>query len=309
MNTSQYAIQVDGALLAVTVWEPEQRSALRGAIQVLHGMAEHSGRYERLAQALVAEGYAVCAHDHRGHGKSVGSPEQWGLFAERDGWSKVVDDAHRLFGHMRERFPGVPHVVFGHSMGSFIARRCLQLYGAEYDGAILSGTGGDPGAGGWIGALIARLDMLLRGKRAISPLMSFLMFGGYNRRFRPVRTPFDWLSRDEAEVDKYICDDACGAVLTTVFYYDMITGVLQLHRRSQLARMPRELPVLLLSGSDDPVGGYGKGVSAVSESFRSIGMTDVSCKLYPGGRHEMLNEINRDEVQRDIVAWLAGRRR
>ena len=136
MNKSQFAFPVDGALLAVTVWEPEQRFACRGAIQVLHGMAEHSGRYERLAHALVAEGYAVCAHDHRGHGLSVTEPEQWGLFAERDGWSKVVDDAHRLFCHMSERWPGVPHIVFGHSMGSFIARRCLQLYDSEYDGAI-----------------------------------------------------------------------------------------------------------------------------------------------------------------------------
>ncbi len=291
----------DGLVLATYVWEPT--GAPKAVVQIAHGMAEHAQRYDRLAQALNAAGYAVVAHDHRGHGASVTGPQDVGFLADAAGWSGAIVDIRAVGESARERFPGVPHVLLGHSMGSFLSRELVSRGSDGIDALVLSGTGGDQGLLGRVGAVVAALEGRLRGRRHPSNLMNTLTFGAFNKEFKPARTDFDWLSRDADEVDKYIADPACGAVFTSGFYADMLGGVNALSPDASPAKIRKDLPVYLLAGSADPVGGE-KGVTSVRDQLVKVGLTDVTMKIYPGGRHEMFNETNRDEVTADLVAWL-----
>jgi alpha-beta hydrolase superfamily lysophospholipase len=293
----------DGVQIFTYRWTP-QEAAVRGVVQIAHGMAEHAARYERFAEALTRAGYAVYANDHRGHGKTAGSLEEVGYFADEDGWEKVVLDLHTLNGILKKEMPGKPVFLFGHSMGSFLARHYAMLYGREISGLILSGTGGDPGLLGKIGRLIAKMDARLHGRKAKSDIMNKLSFGAFNNAFKPNRTEYDWLSRDSAEVDKYIRDPWCGAVFSAGFFCDMLGGLNYINKKENIAKIPKNLPIYLFSGAKDPVGGNTKGVRQVYQALKSAGIQDVTLKFYAEGRHEMLNEINREEVFADVVAWL-----
>jgi len=295
----------DGIQIFVYKWLPDDASSVKGVIQIAHGMAEHAARYERFAGALTKAGYAVYANDHRGHGKTAGSQEHVGYFADENGWEKVVDDLHVLTGIIKKEFPGKPFFLFGHSMGSFLSRHYSMLYGNELTGLILSGTGGDPGPIGKIGLFIAKMEARLRGKRAKSDMMNKLSFGAFNNAFKPNRTEYDWLSRDNAEVDKYIHDPWCGAVFTAGFFCDMLSGLGFINRKENIMKMPKILPIYLFSGAKDPVGANTKGVTQVYNALRSVGISDVTLKFYADGRHEMLNEINREEVFGDVAGWLS----
>lgn len=301
METLRTPSPHDGLELATYVWEPT--GSPKAVVQIAHGMAEHAKRYDRLAQALNAAGYAVVAHDHRGHGESVADPKDVGYLADAAGWSGAIVDIRAVGEYARERFPGVPHVLLGHSMGSFMSRELVSRGSDGIDALVLSGTGGDQGLLGRVGAVVAALEGRLRGRRHPSNLMNTLTFGAFNKPFAPARTDFDWLSRDEAEVDRYIADPACGAVFTSGFYADMLGGLNALAPDANPAKIRKDLPVYLLAGSADPVGGE-KGVTSVRDQLVKVGLTDVTMQLYPGGRHEMFNEINRDEVVADLVAWL-----
>jgi alpha-beta hydrolase superfamily lysophospholipase len=287
--------------LFVYRWAP-QSSAPKAVVLIAHGMAEHAARYARFAQELCAAGYVVYAADHRGHGQTV---ERADLGWFEGGLAAVIADQERLRLRASGEYPGLPVFVIGHSMGSFVVRRYLCAYGHEIAGAVLSGT-----AGGKIGLVkaakvLAFLESLRVGQRGKSPVLHATTFGEYNKRFKPARTDADWLSRDPAEVDKYVADPLCGFEVTTTAWREVMLSVIEMQDPANLARMPKELPLFLLSGSVDPVGGSA-GVLASVELFKASGLTDVTHKLYEGGRHEMLNETNRDEVQRDIVAWLDG---
>jgi alpha-beta hydrolase superfamily lysophospholipase len=292
----------DGAKIFVYSWLPDSKPL--AAVQISHGMAEHAARYERFAEALTAAGYAVYAPDQRGHGKTAGSLEGVGWIAENGGWDLVVDDLHRLTGTIKEKHPGVPVFLFGHSMGSFLSRNYIARWGSEVRGVVLSGTGGNPGLLGKVGILVARLEKILKGGKAKSPLMTSLSFGAFNKPFKPNRTDFDWLSRDKAEVDKYVADPYCGGVFSAGFWADFLTGLDSLYRPDYLPKVPRNLPMYLFSGEKDPVGNNTKGVREVYDSFKNAGFTDVTLKFYPDGRHEMLNETNRAEVFKDVIDWL-----
>lgn len=297
----------DHTELTVYTWDSHRDGSANKVIHILHGMSEHSRRYNAFAQALAKVGYTVYAHDHRGHGRTAKSDEEKGFFAEKAGWVRTVNDALELASDLKDRHPNAKLIGFGHSMGSFLLRSILQRDGSVYDGVILSGTGANPGPSALFGMALARLEMQIRGKRAKSKLMNQLMFGAFSRCFTPRQTPFDWLSRDQAEVRKYIDDPDCGNVFTTSFYADLITGVRSIYKRQEAECAPKGMPVLLLSGDSDPVGGFGRGVRQVYERFRSQGFEDVTLRLYPGGRHEMLNETNKEEVVQDILAWLDQR--
>ncbi|MBN1471247.1 MAG: lysophospholipase [Syntrophaceae bacterium] len=294
----------DGTQIFTYKWAPDDASAVKGAVQIAHGMGEHAARYERFAQILTNEGYAVYANDHRGHGKTAGSLENIGYFADENGWEKVVDDLHTLSGIIKKENPNKPFFLLGHSMGSFLSRHYSMIYGHELTGLVLSGTGGDPGAIGKIGLFIARVEARLRGKRARSEIMTKLSFGAFNNAFKPNRTEFDWLSRDNAEVDKYIHDPLCGAVFTAGFFCDMLGGLGFVNRKENIMKIPKTLPIYLFSGAKDPVGANTKGVIQVYNALKSVGINDVTLKFYADGRHEMLNEINREEVFNDVIAWL-----
>ncbi|HON60036.1 MAG TPA: lysophospholipase [Smithella sp.] len=293
----------DGAEIFTYRWTP-QEAAMRGVVQIAHGMAEHAARYERFAEALTRAGYAVYANDHRGHGKTAGSLDKIGYFADENGWEKVVRDLHTLTDIVKQEMSGKPVFLFGHSMGSFLARHYAMLYGSEISGLILSGTGADPGLLGKMGLLIAKMDAKLHGRKAKSDIMNKLSFGAFNKAFKPNRTEYDWLSRDHAEVDKYIRDPWCGAVFSAGFFCDMLRGLAVIHQKANIARIPKTLPVYIFSGAKDPVGANTKGVLKVYNALKNAGIQDITLKFYDDGRHEMLNEINREEVFADVVAWL-----
>lgn len=306
MRTSRTILRTDdGVDLAVRVWEPQGQA--RGTVVIAHGMVEHSGRYRRLACALVGAGYAVLAPDHRGHGHTAGDVDRVGHLADEDGWALAVDDLGLVVAHARAQRPLAPVVLLGHSMGSLMARTYVLDRGHAVDGLVLSGTAGDPGALGRVGAAAALTERRLRGPRHRSSALDRMVFGGYNADFEPARTPFDWLSRDEDEVDAYVADPRCGAVATSAFYADLLGAMGPINDPARIAGMPSDLPVLLLAGDADPVGARGAGPLAVARLLREAGLRDVSVRLYPGARHEIFNETNKEEVTDDLLDWLDAR--
>lgn len=300
-DTMTIASPHDGSPLFVRTWVPEGEA--KGVVQLAHGMAEHSGRYERFAQALTDAGYAVWTHDHRGHGETASRPADRGVYADDHGWDAAVEDIQAVGDAARAQHPGLPFFLFGHSMGSFLGRDHITRYGQHLDGAVFSGTGGDQGLLGKVGQAVATLESRVRGRRATSRLMDTLTFGQFNLGFRPTTTKFDWLSRDTDEVAKYIADPHCGEVFTAGFFADMLGGINGLPRKARL--VPADLPVYFVSGDRDPVGGKGgHGVHEVADAFVAAGVRDVTVTLYPQARHEILNETNRDEVTADVIRWL-----
>lgn len=291
----------DGTVLHVHRWLPD--GPPRAVVQVAHGMVEHAARYAHLGERLAGEGYAVYAADHRGHGRTAAGPEDLGHLEPGHGFADVVDDLVALTDHLAAEHPGVPVVLLGHSMGSFLARAYAARYGGRLDGLILSGTAGDPGVMGAVGVRVAALEARARGPRARSRVMEALTLGPNNRPFRPNRTDFDWLSRDEAQVDTYVADELSGGHATTGFYQELLAGLRWVSEPSTAALVPSDLPVLVVSGEVDPVGGAA-AVREVAALLRRAGVRDVTEKVWPGARHEVFNETNRDEVEDDLVAWL-----
>ena len=282
-------------------WLPQGQP--RAVVQIVHGVAEYVGRYDHVARFLTERGFLVCGEDHLGHGKTV-DDGKYGYFGPRGGWDLVVRDIRRLRELQGEKYPGVPYVMLGHSMGSFLTRTYLIRWPGTVDGAVLSGTGQEPAPLVALGKALAGGLCLLRGGDSVSPLVNAMSLGAYNKKFAPNRTGADWISRDEAVVDTYLKDPLCTFMPTVAMFRDMMGGLQYIADRNNLARMDKETPVYFLSGDRDPVGAMGKGVEKVVRMFRKAGCRDVSVKLYPEGRHEMFNELNRDEVMADLLAWL-----
>ncbi len=282
-------------------WRPE--GTPRAVVQIVHGVAEHIGRYGHVAQFLNEHGFLVCGEDHLGHGRTAGEGP-FGFFAPTGGWDLVVRDVRRLRELEEERRPGLPYFLLGHSMGSFLTRTYLIRYPGTVDGAVLSGTGQESAPAVAAGKALASLLCAVRGPGYVSGLVYRLSLGSYGRAFRPNRTGADWISRDEAAVDAYQRDPLCTFQPTVSMFRDMLGGLQFIADRGALARMDRDTPILFLSGDQDPVGSMGKGVRKVAGMFRAAGCRDVTCKLYPGGRHEMFNEINKQEVLEDLLSWL-----
>lgn len=287
-----------GLRLDYRLWKPEGQP--KAVIQLVHGMAEHIDRYDEAARAFAAAGYAVVGHTHLGHGPAA---KIKGYFGEKDGWQHLIDDVHILRQRTEKYFPGVPYIILGHSMGSFVVRCYLLQHAEGLAGAILSGTGFFPKPVAMLGLGVAKLVCLFGGEKKPSKLINGIAFGGSNKLFKPARTDFDWLSREESIVDGYIADPYCGFIFTGGGYRDFFSG---LNRLTKLPPMPKDLPVLLFSGEKDPVGS-GNGVNKVAQQLRDAGLEKVDVKLYPEGRHEMFNEINREEVYRDVTEWVGER--
>jgi alpha-beta hydrolase superfamily lysophospholipase len=287
----------DGIEISYRRWLPEGDA--HAIVQIAHGASEHSLRYERFAKFLAAHGYAVYANDHRGHGETA---KVTGVgVAGPHGWDGMVDDLRELGAVARADLGELPLVVFGHSMGSFLAQLFAQRYGDELAGLVLSGSSGGMTA---IQDTIAVLEAMAAapgGAEAPAPI-----FGPLNASFEPARTPFDWLSRDEAEVDAYVADPMCGddAPLTIGFVLDMVRKGAETWSPDAEGRIPKSLPVLMITGERDPVSEDGKTVRELEARYRANGMTDVTALYYADARHELLNETNRDEVQADVLAWL-----
>jgi alpha-beta hydrolase superfamily lysophospholipase len=299
MPESEFTLRADdGANLFARRWLPGSRP--RAVLQIAHGLSEHSARYARLAAALNAAGYGVYANDHRGHGPKAAAADL-GHFADEGGWGKVVGDLWTLNRLIAAEQPGTPIVLLGHSLGSFLARSFLADHSDALIGAALSGSGGRPPAIATLGRAIARAERLRLGKRGKSDPIFAMWFGGFNKAFSPARTPFDWLSRDEREVDAYVADPLCGSPFTVQLAIDVLDALPRVTSRENLAAIRKDMPIYVFSGERDPVGANIKGLIA---DLNAAGFERLTTRLYPGARHETLNETNRDEVTRDLIAWL-----
>ena len=277
---------------------------VRAVVQIVHGIAEHIVRYDDFMSFLASNGFVAVGTDHLGHGKSIEKEDQLGFLADKDGWTYIVNDEEILRRAMKENYPNVPQIVFGHSMGSFVTRTHLIRFPGAFDAAIISGTGNQSPALVLGGLAMGNLVVALKGPHHYSKLLNNMAFGSYNKLYGEVRTEYDWLSRDEAQVDKYVADPLCGFIPSCSLFRDMMTGIKLITTHTNLEKMNKDAPVYFMSGDMDPVGECGKGVKLAYENFKKAGMKDVSIKLYKDGRHEMLNELNKDEVYADILAWI-----
>ncbi len=292
-----------GVGIHVYCWQPDLPVNPWAVVQIVHGVAETAVRYERFAAALTESGLMVYANDHRGHGRTAESIDKLGQVGE-DAFSWMVQDLGELTADIRSRHPNLPILLFAHSMGSFLAQLYISEPGEKLDGVILSGTHGKFGWRSRIGSLIATREIHRLGPLTRSPLLAHLMFGSYNRRVARARTSMDWLTRDVEEVDRYLADPMCGFTLSAGFYSGFFRGLSEMHNRTRLKRIPRDLPILILAGMEDPVGRYGRGVRSLLHTYRRMGLTNVSCHWYPGARHELLNDTSRDVVTQDILVWI-----
>ncbi|MDA8425264.1 MAG: alpha/beta hydrolase [Treponema sp.] len=295
----------DGASIFVHRWLPD--GEVRGVLAVAHGMAEHGARYERFASAATAEGWAVYLPDHRGHGRTAAGGSL-GWFAERDGFRRVVEDLHEVAAAAALEHDGRPLALFGHSMGSIIAEFYAALHGKTLACCALSGVVMPPPPPLLAAArLLAGVGCIVKGSKAAAPLLNTLSFGANNKSFAPARTAFDWLSRDAAEVDAYVADPLCGFVCSDGLYRDLLGAFRELYRPSGLvSRIHPALPVLVMAGAEDPVGGSRGFAGALAERLKAAGLRGVETRIYPGARHEILNETDRERVTSELLAWLGA---
>lgn len=303
MHRQSYRISVDDdASLQIHCWLPSQPP--RATIQLIHGISEHAARYHGVATTLAEAGYAVFAHDQRGHGQTAASADTLGYVASSSGWQRLLADVMAVYCHISEQQPDLQRVLIGHSMGSLLAQQFAIEHGALLDGLVLSATtyrtDPMPTFGKWLASQMIRW----RGAPYRSTFLDFLTVGALRLTIRNRRTIFDWLSRDPAVIDAYIADPLCGGVPSVALWRDVYDGVRLVARRENQAKIPRAVPILLLAGSADPLSAGGRSVSRLAERYRSLGIADVACRIYPGARHEVFNEINRNEVYSDLLDWL-----
>jgi len=288
----------DGHDIHLQLWQPEGDCSC--VIQILHGLGEYADRYARFAGAAAERGYAVCVHDHRGHGGHSDSP---GHFADVDGWTRVGADAELVNTSIREKFAEMPIVLLGHSMGSYFAQEFAMHYGARLSGLILSASTWPSKLQLLPAIVLARLEGWRLGAQGKSALLNQLGFGNFNKPFAPARTTLDWLSRDEAEVDKYVADPLCGGPYSCGLWRDLMGGLLRISSDKAVLRIPSTLPILITGGQSDPVGGD-KGMTRLAMHYAQTSHQRLKVKIYADGRHEMLNEINRHEVTADWLNWI-----
>ena len=287
-------------------WIPD--GEIKGILQLVHGMAEYIDRYDDFATYMAEKGILVVGNDHIGHGKSVKSPEDKGYFCENDPVTVVVRDVHRLKKMTQEKYPGKKYVILGHSMGSLMLRNYIFRYGKGIDGAVIMGTASHAGIEVKSGILLLKLIALIKGWRYRSAFADKLVAGDSNKTVENPRTGWDWLSRNEEKVDQYIADENCGFLFTLNGEYTVAESVSRLENKKDLRNMPKNLPVLFVSGDKDPVGGLGKGVKRAYDQFINAGMKKTSIKLYEGARHELLNETDvcRAEVYSDMYDFVSN---
>lgn len=286
-------------------WIPEGKVIC--ILQIVHGMAEYIERYEEVARYFAEKGILVTGEDHLGHGKSVTENGTYGFFCNQDPATVVVRDVHRLKKMTQEDYPGIPYVILGHSMGSFILRNYLFRYGKGIQGAIICGTGSQPTALIKCSKALATIQGALLSQKHIAKMLDKMAFGNYNKKIADRRTDFDWLCRDEKVVDAYVKDPLCGFTFTVNGFKTLFTLIDRLNKTENLENMPKELPIYFIAGEKDPVGNYGEGVRKAYDSFQKAGMENVSLKLYPEDRHELLNELDKYQVYEDLYPWIVDR--
>ena len=298
-----YASAEEGKQIHAVEWLPDQSEA-RGVVQIVHGISEHMGSYDTFARYIAANGYIAVGEDHLGHGASATSKSDYGVFPEENGWNKIVEDVYALRKLEGSKYPGLPYCLLGHSMGSFLARTYLIDFSGTIDLTILSGTGQEKAWLIGLGKFVAGLLRRINGPHAKSRLLQRMSIGSYNRQFRPTRTTADWLSRDRDHVDSYIKGELTQISPSIGMFEDMLGGLQYIAEPANLTQMDKDIPVLFLSGAQDPVGANGEGVKKVYNMFENAGCRNLALKLYPQARHSILHETNKIEVFDDILIWL-----
>ncbi len=283
-------------------WSPEGEVKL--VLQIVHGMTEHITRYEHLAEYMTEKGILVTGEDHLGHGETGKEQGIFGYFCEKDPATVVVRDVHRLKKITQEAYPGVPYYILGHSMGSFIVRNYIFRYGKGIDGAIIMGTGQKSGGTLAFGKALAAVLGVLQGKKSPCYLLEKIAFGNSLKRIENPKTKSDWLCCDEEVIARYKSDKLSDFTFTVNGYQTLFELISRAVDEKNARLIPADLPVFFMSGKEDPVGDYGKGVKAAYEMLKQAGVKDVSIKLYPGDRHEIVNEADKEVVFQDIYRWL-----
>lgn len=290
--------------LNVIIWETEKEPI--GVLQIVHGMAEYIDRYDNFAKYMTEQGFNVIGHDHLGHGHSVSDERDYGFFAEENGDKIIIEDMHSVTQYAREKWEELPNFILGHSMGSFCLRQYLTKYSNDVFGAIIMGTGWIPSAAAFLGKTIATNTCKSKGSHTVNPLLIKLTLEPYNKPFAPARTNCDWLSRDEKQVDLYVNDKLCGFDFTAGAYKDFFTVLEKIAKNRQLIGMRKSLPILITSGSVDPVGGK-KACEKLNAQYKRCGIDDVTLKLWENDRHEILNELDKSDVYQYIYNWLKSK--
>lgn len=288
-------------------WKPE--GEVKAVLQLCHGMVEYIRRYDEFAEFMCGRGYYVVGNDHLGHGKSVQSKSEYGFFNEKYGNACVIGDMHTLRQRTMKKYPDAPYFMLGHSMGSLLVRQYIQMYGNGLSGAVLLGVSSDQSkAVLGCGKRLCRLMAVFRGWHYRSRLIDGMVLGSYNKKFKQARTRADWITSDQEHLDAYVSDPLCSFVFTVNAYYSMFSGMLSMEKKESIYMIPKTLPILFASGSDDPVGNFGKGVRKIYEQYKAAGLQDVALRLYDGDRHELLNETDRQQVYQDLFDWLEEKR-
>ncbi|WP_313344031.1 alpha/beta hydrolase [Sedimentibacter sp.] len=283
-------------------WVPE--TEVKAVLQISHGMLEHMERYDEFASYMADNGVLVVGNDHLGHGSSVNNEEDRGFFSDSDGYNMLIEDMHSLMINTKVKYPDIPYCLLGHSMGSFLTRYFITVYGDEIDGAIIMGTGHQ--AKGLInfGLFLTKFMAKIKGWNYRSKYVNHLVLGANNDKFKPSRTKCDWLTRDEKIVDEYLADKRITFIFTLNGFYNLFKIMIEMNEKEKLSNIPKEIPVLFISGKNDPVGGFGKGVNKSYDMFKALEMKNVSIKLFEEDRHEILNELDREQVYEDILRWI-----
>lgn len=290
--------------LNTVIWETEKEPV--GVLQIVHGMAEYIDRYDNFAKYMTEHGFNVIGHDHLGHGYSVSDERDYGFFAEESGDKIIIEDMHSVTQYAKEKWEELPNFILGHSMGSFCLRQYLTKYSNDVFGAIIMGTGWIPSAAALLGKTIATNTCKSKGSHTVNPLLIKLTLEPYNKPFAPARTNCDWLSRDEKQVDLYVNDKLCGFDFTAGAYKDFFTVLEKIAKNRQLIGMRKSLPILITSGSVDPVGGK-KACEKLNAQYKRCGIDDVTLKLWENDRHEILNELDKSDVYDYICTWLKSK--
>lgn len=277
---------------------------IKAILQISHGMVEFIDRYDDFAKYLTDKGILVTGNDHLGHGGSVTSEDNWGYFHEDEGYKKVLEDLYTVTKITKEKYPNKPYFLLGHSMGSFYARRYLFTYGEELDGAIIMGTAWQEKITVKTGKLLCKLIGLFKGSKYRSKFINNMALGPYNKKWEPSITHNDWLTKDEKIVEWYSNEPKCSFIFTLNGFYNLFSVLDDVCDKNNIAKVRKDLPILFMAGEDDPVGNFGKGVKKTYDTFKEVGIKDVSIKLYPNDRHEILNETDKDIVYEDLYSFI-----
>lgn len=305
MKQDLYYDSVDGEhKIHAVEWDPEGEP--KAVLQIIHGMTEYVGRYDEFASFLADHGFCVVGNDHIGHGDSVNSPDDYGYFREKNGNKCLLEDIRTLQEMTRKKYPDVPYFILGHSMGSFLARQYIARYGDGLAGAVIMGTGSQPAATLSSAMLLCRLIALARGWKYRSQLIKNMASGNYNKRCGD-KTPAEWLSKNDENKAAYLSNLKCTFIFTVNGYYNLFYSFKDCQDKKTVAKIRKDLPILIVSGAEDPVGNYGKGVEQAYKLYQDAGIEDLQMKLYEGDRHEILNELDREQVYQDLLDWFEKR--